>query len=345
MQPFVLVPNDPSSLQEAIGAIICEEVSAGGRRLFHKGHRITSGDFDHLATVDRGIHLVRLDPDDIHEDVAGLRLATAISGPGISLSGPKLSRVNLVADVRGLLRIAGERVTAINRLPGMSVFTLPDRLSVTTGKVLAGAKITPVAIDDATLIEAERIAGGPPVIQVKPFLARKVGVVTTEHLTGRAWERFERAVRTKIDWFGGEILGFADLPNEAGPVAAAIERYIAEGADLVLTGGGNTIDPFDAAVLALDAIGAEMVKSGVPAHPGSMFWLAYRGDVPIFNLASCSMYSQATSADLVLPWLMAGERVTLDDLAGVGFGGLLEGKEMAFRFPPYDGGSTSGSTD
>jgi hypothetical protein len=56
------------------------------------------------------------------------------------------------------------------------------------------------------------------------------------------------------------------------------------------------------------------------------------------------MYSQATSADLVLPWIMAGERVTLDDVAGLGFGGLLEGKEMAFRFPPYDLDGTGSET-
>jgi hypothetical protein len=66
-----------------------------------------------------------------------------------------------------------------------------------------------------------------------------------------------------------------------------------------------------------------------------MFWLAYCGSVPIFNLASCSMFSRATSADLILPWIMAGERVTLDDVAELGLGGLLEGKEMAYRFPPY----------
>jgi hypothetical protein len=47
------------------------------------------------------------------------------------------------------------------------------------------------------------------------------------------------------------------------------------------------------------------------------------------------MYSKATVADLVLPLVMAGERVTLDDLAELGYGGLLD-RGMSFRFPPYD---------
>ena len=83
---------------------------------------------------------------------------------------------------------------------------------------------------------------------------------------------------------------------------------------------------------------------GAPAHPGSMFWLAYRGEVPIFNLASCSMYSKATVADIILPWILAGERVTLDDLATLGFGGLLD-RGMAFRFPPYDAETTEESDE
>jgi hypothetical protein len=68
-----------------------------------------------------------------------------------------------------------------------------------------------------------------------------------------------------------------------------------------------------------------------------MFWYGATtdGTIPIVNLASCSMYSQSTVADLVLPWVMADEDVTERDLAGIGYGGLLD-KDMKFRFPPYD---------
>jgi hypothetical protein len=47
------------------------------------------------------------------------------------------------------------------------------------------------------------------------------------------------------------------------------------------------------------------------------------------------MYSKATVADLILPWIMAGERVTLDDMAGLGLGGLLD-RDMSYRFPAYE---------
>lgn len=175
-----------------------------------------------------------------------------------------------------------------------------------------------------------------PILQVKEFQPLRVGVISTEMLEGTSLDRFQRTVRQKVEWYGGSVIEFVDAADEPNAISKAIMRFVEVGAELILTGGGNSMDPLDAALSALTGVGAELVKLGAPVHPGSMFWLAYRGDVPIFNLASCSMYSRATSADLVLPWIMAGERVSVEDIASLGFGGLLEGKSMAFRFPPYD---------
>ena len=339
MQPFTL---DPATLDRSddradlLGAVICEEVRADGRR-FHKGHRLTSDDLAALVSLDRPVHAVRLGADDVHEDEAGRRLAAAIGGQGVTARGPVQSRVNLVASEKGLLRVDGQGVIALNRLDGVAVFTLPDRLPVLPGKIVAGCKITPVAVPTATLAEAEAAArrGPAPVVQVKPFEPHLVGIVTTEGMAEKVRDRFRQAVQSKLAWYGSRVLRFEDLSADAEVVATAIEGQIADGADLILTGGGNTIDPLDATLQALPRLGAKLVKFGAPAHPGSMFWLAYRGEVPIFNLASCSMYSKATVADVILPWIMVGERVTLDDLAALGFGGLLD-REMGFRFPAYD---------
>lgn len=339
MEAFTLDPAHIGQPDDLVGTVVCEEVRANGRRLFHKGHRLTRADLSALPDVDHPLHLMRLGPDDIHEDEAGRRLATVMAGPGLGETiyqkGPIQSRVNLFAARKGLLRVNRDAIVAMNRHPGIAVFTLPDRLSVVPGKMIAGAKITPVAVPAGTLAAAEAIARDNPVVRLIPFRPLTVGVVSTEAFTDKTRDRFRDAVTKKIGWYGGTILRFEDLDNTPAAVAVAVERQIADGADLVLTGGGNTIDPLDAALQALPHIGADIVKYGAPAHPGSMFWLAYRGATPIFNLASCSMYSKATVADLVLPWVMAGEHVTLDDLAGIGYGGLLD-RDMAYRFPPYD---------
>ena len=94
-----------------------------------------------------------------------------------------------------------------------------------------------------------------------------------------------------------------------------------------LRGGGVT---------RVERIEARLARFGAPAHPGSLFWLAYApGDVPIFGVASCGMFSKATAVDLLLPPIFAGEYLDKRGIAALWQGGLLN-KEMGFKFPAYD---------
>jgi hypothetical protein len=329
IQPGDSVPDPRTS-----SIVITEDVKVGNRRI-RKGHQLGGDDVPLLADLDRPVHAVVLEADDVHEDDAGARLASAVAGPGLTIRGPSFSRYNLVANTKGLLRVDSGALLRLNRLPGVAIFTLEDRIPVVPGKIVTGVKVTPVAVAGATLLEAETIAAEGAVVQVVPFQPLHVGVISTEGPDWRVRDRFQASVEQKIGWYGGSVIGFSDLPRDAEAIAAEIERLAAEGTDLVLAAGGNTIDPLDPTLRALDVAGAEIVRFGAPAHPGSMFWLAYRDRLPIFNLASCSMFSKATIADVVLPWIMTGERVEADTLASLGFGGLLD-RGMNFRFPPYD---------
>jgi hypothetical protein len=338
MKPFVFDPKS-SDPQSVIGAVIPADVRVEGKRRFRKGHRFTAEDLPDLAKVEHPIHVIQIEPDEVHEDEAAIALAEAVSGQGVERRKPVQSRVNMIADRKGLLRVDRDRVIALNRMPGISVFTLLDGLAVVPGKNIAGAKISPVAVKRSVLDEALALAAEPgPVVEVKPFTPKQVSVVTTEGLGEKVWDRFRSAVEQKIGWYGSTVTGFTDLIDDPDYVAGAITDAIDAGADLILTGGGNALDPLDPTIRALHDIGAEFVKFGAPAHPGSMFWLAYKGSTPIFSLASCSLYSRSTVADVVLPWIMADEQVELDDMAGIGYGGLLD-RDMSFRFPPYDAAS------
>jgi hypothetical protein len=334
VRAITIQPGDSVPDPETTSVVITEDVTLGGRRI-RKGHRVQADDMSLLADLDRAVHAVILESGDVHEDDAGARLASAVAGPGLAIRGPSFSRYNLVANTKGLLRVDADALLRLNRLPGVAIFTLEDRIPVVPGKIVTGVKVTPVAVTEATLNEAEAIAAESPVVQIAAFQPLRVGVISTEGPDWRVRDRFQASVAQKIGWYGGSIIGFSDLPRDAEVIAAEIGRLEGEGADLVLAAGGNTIDPLDPTLRALDVAGAEIVRFGAPAHPGSMFWLAYRGTLPIFNLASCSMFSKATIADVVLPWIMTGERVEPDTLAGLGFGGLLD-RGMTFRFPPYE---------
>ena len=53
-----------------------------------------------------------------------------------------------------------------------------------------------------------------------------------------------------------------------------------------------------------------------------MFLLAYAGEAPVLGLPGCVMYHRASIFDLVVPRLLAGLRVTAEDIRGMGHGGL-----------------------
>ena len=339
MQPLAVQPADiPARRDALLGAVVVREARAGSTRI-RKGQVLTAADLDALADAAEPIHAARLDPGDVHEDAAAIRLATMIRGQGVAQRDPVQSQVNMIAMRKGLLRVDREALLELNLHPEIGVFTAPDRLPVVAGKIIAGAKISPVAIRASALEEARRaLAARPePLIQVKPFLPLRAGVVVTEGLNEKVRSRFEASVRQKIGWYGGSILRFAYVADEAGAVAGAMRAFLDEGSRIILAAGGHMMDPLDPTQRALPEIGARIVRAGAPAHPGSMFWLGHQDacDVPIVSLASCSMYSRSTVADLVLPWVMAGERVSSADIAALGHGGLLD-RDMGWRFPPYD---------
>ena len=106
------------------------------------------------------------------------------------------------------------------------------------------------------------------------------------------------------------------------------------GARVLIVAGASALDPLDPVFGGLTLLGGRMERHGAPAHPGSLLWLARWQELPVLGMPTCGMFSQATTFDLVLPRLLAGERVGNREIAGLGHGGLLS-REMAYRFPPY----------
>src|SRR4051812_9375012 len=147
-----------------------------GRVLVHdlgpdlrKGSVLTERHLERVRTAGE-VHLVELEPGDLHEDEAAGRLATALSGPGLEARPPVQSQARLVASRRGLIRVREAVVDAINRLGSISVFTLMDGQAVADGEEVAGCKVTPVAVPASLVEEAERLSReSGPVIELVGF--------------------------------------------------------------------------------------------------------------------------------------------------------------------------------
>jgi hypothetical protein len=307
---------------------------AGTRFILRKGDVLTGEHLDELRALgDRELHLVGVESGELHEAEAGARLARAVAGPGIDYRGPAESQYTLLARERGLLRVDTERLFSVNALDGISVLTRFDYQPVDAADELAGAKVTPLVMPRATIEAVERICRDGPPLRVLPFKPMRVAALVLERVDQRSRDRFQSALEHKLAWFGSELVAVGEA--RSGDRYVEVLRDVLETApDLIMAAGASSLDPLEPLFGALDAVGARIVKHGVPVHPGSLFWIAYIGPIPLFGLSSCEMFSHRTILDLVLPRLFAGEAIGRDDLARLGHGGML-GREMAFRFPPY----------
>jgi hypothetical protein len=322
------------------GAVLCRDVPGpeGGPAL-PKGHRLTSADAWQLSrAAPTELHLLWLDDDDVHEDVAATLLAQAVAGPGVETHPPVESQVRLSAGHRGLVQVDAATLAALNTLDGVTIFTVPDGTPVDSGATLAGVKITPLALPRRILGEAEglaRAAASVRVLCVRPFLPLRVRAVVRQPLSQAARGRFEALLRSRVSWLGGS-LGSVDYPDDRTTARAALLGAVAD-ADLVLLMGVASVDPLESTWSDLIEAGASVIRRGLPVHPGSTYWLVTLDGTPIIGVASCGVLARRSALDLLLIRHFAGGALDRDFLAGLGHGGLLVAGQR-WRIPAYDGG-------
>jgi len=228
-----------------------------------------------------------------------------------------------------------DALAAVNALEGMSVFTLYDLQPVEAGEVIARAKITPLAIPERLVKDAEsRAWSARGLVAVKTFRPHVLGALSRESLAPPQRDRFESSLTEKVDWFGSRLLPVRYAPGDAAAVAAEMESLLAAGAEILIAAGAGSLDPLDPVFVGLERLGGRMVRHGAPAHPGSLLWIADLRGHPVLGMPACGMFSQATTFDLVLPRILAGEPTGVTELAALGHGGLLS-RDSAYRFPPY----------
>ncbi len=294
-------------------------------------------DETHLDRVRKSgeVHVVELEPGDVHEDEAARRLAAALAGPGLEATPPVQSQARVVARHRGLVRVRGETVDAINSLGHISVFTLMDGQAVAEGEEVAGCKVTPVAVPGGLLEEAERLCREKgPVVELLQFRPLKTFVVATERLKPKARELFRAAVTAKLGWYGAIVLAVREVARTPESVAAAYREAVESGAELVVFAGASAIDPLDPAYAELTHAGGQVLQLGAPMHPGSMLWLGSLRQAAVVGVASCAGFGRNSSLDLLLPFVFAYGRADAGDLRRLGHGGLIEAG-AGRRFPPY----------
>jgi hypothetical protein len=343
----VRVERDRAQASDLAGRVLCHELRFDDGRVAIPKGRVLDDDTAAraLALTWSEIHLLALDADDVHEDEAGDRIARLAAGQGVEVRAPSGGHWPLAATHRGLLAIARTALEAMNDLDGPCVYSLLDGQIVEAGEVVARAKVIPFAITSGTMTAAETIAAeAKGLVRVRPFMPHRVGGVVHESLGERAVAKFRTAVEEKIGWFGSSLCTLETTAPTVEAIAGAFGSVRDAGAEVVLVAGTKAMDVLDPTFAALERVGARMVRHGVPAHPGSLLWLAEWNDMPVVGMPTCGLFAQATVFDLVIARLLTGERLSRRDLAGLAEGGFLT-RGMAFRLPAYRAATERGAVE
>jgi molybdenum cofactor cytidylyltransferase len=328
----------PVPVDDGIGGILAHAVRREGL-VIKKGERVTG---DHAAALKSAgvdeIIIARLEPGDIGEDAAALRLAEAVAGEHVRVETPFTGRSNLYAQANGVLTLD---VATIDRINGIderiTLATLPNFRTIVEGEMIATVKIIPFAVPGARLDEAVRAAAKKP-LQVAPFSALRVGVVSTllPGLKPSVIEKTLRILDTRLAPAHARIVAERRVPHTAAALAAAL-RDIERDCDLIVVFGASAItDRRDVIPAAIEAAGGTIEHFGMPVDPGNLLLLARLPDGrPVLGAPGCARSPKENGFDWVLHRLLAGVSVQGADIRRMGVGGLL--MEIVSRPQPRAG--------
>ncbi|MCT8978538.1 molybdopterin-binding protein [Clostridium sp. CX1] len=328
-------------VQEAVGMVLghdMTEIIPGEHKkvAFKKGHIITEEEIPRFLNMGKEhIFIMEFNEGDLHENDAAIRMAKAAAGKGVTFSEPKEGKVSLLSKYPGLLKVNYRALDDINSVDDIMFATLHTNQLVEGNTVIAGTRIIPLVTKEEKIKSIERICSDNyPIVQVLPLQNKKVGIVTTgnEVFYKRIEDKFGPVIRSKFDKLGCTVEKQVFAKDDSEYIAASIKSLIEEGVELITVTGGMSVDPDDVTPLGIKKAGADIVSYGAPTLPGAMFLLSYINDIPVLGLPGCVMYNKITIFDLVIPRLLAGEKVTKNDIVKLGHGGMcLQCKEC--RYP------------
>lgn len=298
---------------------------------FLAGQEITAGDLCALHRMGRSrVYLEGEVPegDWIHENEAALAFARAMAGEGVEHDPePREGKINFKAARTGLLDIDMDRLPAFNLVENVMCASRQNHQVVEAAKPFAATRAIPLYLYGADFARAMSVLGQGPLFRVLEMRPRKAGVLVTgsEVFQGLVEDRFAPVVASKLEALGSSVKRSLIVPDDREIIAKGVAELLQDGADLIVTTAGLSVDPDDVTRKGLLDAGLTDVLYGAPILPGAMTLVGRIGRVPVLGVPACALYHKITSLDLLLPRILAGVEITRGDLAAMADGGFCLG--------------------
>lgn len=313
-------------VNQAVGTILAHSLKPDKGPQIRKGTVLTDELIERISSAGiADILAVQLEPDDVIEDEAAKRLAGGLASNAIYAETAATGRVNLYAETNGLFVVDADLVNQLNRVnPGITLATLDNFKPVTAGRMVATIKIIPYSVSANDLNQALAVCNGE-ILGLAPFKPMRIGVVSTRlpHLKESVIDKTVRVLNGRLAASGSVISREIRTAHLEQEIADATGELI-EDNDIVLIFGASAICDIDDYIpAAIRKLGGYIEHFGMPVDPGNLLLIGELNGKPVVGAPGCARSPAENGFDWVLDRLLAGRKISADEITGMGVGGLL----------------------
>ena len=298
---------------------------------FLRGHIIRKEDIEVLISLGKENIFVMEEEDKeknlIHENDAAMFIVEKLNldKEFFEISDIREGKINITAKEDGILKIDINTLNKINKIGEIILVTKYNNSYIKKGETVAATRVIPLLIEKSQLDEMKKIVKDRNVLTFKKIdKNKKLALITTgnEVYNGIIKDKSKEALLKKYRKYELNDMEQVFSPDDKDTIKKYIKMFENE-KDIIMCTGGMSIDPDDVTPSAIRESNWEIVTYGTPVLPGAMFMLAYKGEKVLIGLPGGVVFSEKTVFDVLLPRILANDRITRQEIIEMGHGGLL----------------------
>ncbi len=298
---------------------------------FLRGHIIRKEDIEVLISLGKENIFVMEEEDKeknlIHENDAATFIVEKLNldKEFFEISDIREGKINITAKKDGILKIDINTLNKINKIGEIILVTKYNNSYIKKGENVAATRVIPLLIEKFQLDEMEKLVKDKNVLTFKKIdKNKKLALITTgnEVYNGIIKDKSKEALLKKYRKYELNDMEQVFSPDDKDKIKKYIKMFENE-KDIIMCTGGMSIDPDDVTPSAIRESNWEIVTYGTPVLPGAMFMLAYKGEKVLIGLPGGVVFSEKTVFDVLLPRILANDRITKQEIIEMGHGGLL----------------------
>ena len=298
---------------------------------FLRGHIIRKEDIEVLISLGKENIFVMEEEDKeknlIHENDAVMFIVEKLNldKEFFEISDIREGKINITAKEDGILKIDINTLNKINKIGEIILVTKYNNSYIKKGETVAATRVIPLLIEKSQLDEMKEIVKDRNVLTFKKIdKNKKLALITTgnEVYNGIIKDKSKEALLKKYRKYELNDMEQVFSPDDKDTIKKYIKKFENE-KDIIMCTGGMSIDPDDVTPSAIRESNWEIVTYGTPVLPGAMFMLAYKGEKVLIGLPGGVVFSEKTVFDVLLPRILANDRITKQEIIEMGHGGLL----------------------